>query len=105
MISINILYPSGEGKTFDMDYYIKSHISMVHELLDDEGMTSVEVDKGLASMQEGEPAPFLCIAKLHFTSIEKFQAALGKHGDALMADIPNFTNTQPQIQVSEAVAS
>jgi uncharacterized protein (TIGR02118 family) len=36
-----------------------------------------------------------------FDSVESFQNAFGPNAEQIMADIPNFTNTQPQIQISE----
>ena len=36
-----------------------------------------------------------------FDSVEAFQAAYGPHAEALMGDIPNYTDIQPTIQISE----
>ena len=33
MIKMTIFYPNDEGKIFDMDYYVNSHIPMVMEKL------------------------------------------------------------------------
>jgi uncharacterized protein (TIGR02118 family) len=38
---------------------------------------------------------------LYFDSVEAFQAAFGPHAGVIMGDIPNYTNVQPTIQVSE----
>jgi uncharacterized protein (TIGR02118 family) len=38
---------------------------------------------------------------LYFDSAEAFQAAFAPHAQAIMADIPNYTNIQPAIQISE----
>jgi uncharacterized protein (TIGR02118 family) len=38
---------------------------------------------------------------LYFDSVEAFQAAFSPHAGAIMGDIPNYTNVQPTIQVSE----
>jgi uncharacterized protein (TIGR02118 family) len=38
---------------------------------------------------------------LYFDSVESFQTAFGPHAGAIMGDIPNYTNVQPTIQVSE----
>jgi uncharacterized protein (TIGR02118 family) len=37
---------------------------------------------------------------LLFNSVEDFGAAFAQHGAAIQADIPNYTNTQPIIQIS-----
>jgi len=35
--------------------------------------------------------------------MEAMKAAMGPNGDQLRADVPNYTNIQPVIQVSEVV--
>ncbi|MBI4240883.1 MAG: EthD family reductase, partial [Candidatus Rokubacteria bacterium] len=49
----------------------------------------------------GAPAPFVYIAHLYFNSVADCQKAMGAHGKEIMADVPNYTNIQPQVQVSE----
>jgi len=34
-------------------------------------------------------------------SMEAFQTAFGPHAEAIMADIPNYTNIQPTLQISD----
>jgi uncharacterized protein (TIGR02118 family) len=36
-------------------------------------------------------------------SIEAFQAGFGPHANEIMADIPNYTDQAPVIQISEVV--
>jgi uncharacterized protein (TIGR02118 family) len=38
---------------------------------------------------------------LLFDSVEAFQQAWGPHAEAIVGDVPNFTNTQPTVQLSE----
>ena len=38
---------------------------------------------------------------LLFDSVEAFQGALGPHAEAIMGDIPNYTDIEPAIQISE----
>jgi len=33
--------------------------------------------------------------------MEAFQTAFGPHAEAIMADIPNYTNIQPTLQISD----
>jgi hypothetical protein len=40
---------------------------------------------------------------LVFDSAEKMQKGLQAHDPELAADIPNFTNVQPQFQISEII--
>jgi uncharacterized protein (TIGR02118 family) len=38
---------------------------------------------------------------LYFDSVADFQAAFGPHAAAIKADIPNYTDIQPTIQINE----
>ena len=49
----------------------------------------------------GVPAPYIAMGHLLFDSVEAFQASFGPHADAILGDIPNYTNVQPAVQVSE----
>ena len=102
MIKVRVLYANRNGATFDMDYYCNRHIVLVRQLLGD-AVKGLEVDQGVASSQD--PVPFLAIGHLWFDSVEDFQAGLAAHGPAIMADISNYTNVEPVIQVSEIKVS
>ncbi|MBI4609665.1 MAG: EthD family reductase [Candidatus Rokubacteria bacterium] len=103
MIRVSVLYPSKEGARFDHDYYAKKHMAMVKSRLANLGLVRLEIDKGLAGGAPGAPAPYVCIGHLYFNSIADFQKAIGAHGAEFMADVPNYTDIRPQIQVSEIV--
>jgi uncharacterized protein (TIGR02118 family) len=100
MIRVSVLYPNGDGAKFDMSYYLASHIPMVKEKLGS-ACKSVAVDQGLAGGAPGAPAAFLAMGHLMFDSVDAFQAAFGPHADAILGDIPNYTNTQPTMQISQ----
>jgi hypothetical protein len=42
---------------------------------------------------------------IEFPSIDDFKRGLEKHGEELSADVPNYTNIAPEMQVSEIVES
>lgn len=104
MIRMSVMYPTGEGKKFDYDYYAQKHMALVHERLGALGLQRLEVDKGLSGGAPGVPAPYACMGHLYFNSLPELQQALKVHGRELMADVPNFTNIQPQVQISEIIA-
>jgi uncharacterized protein (TIGR02118 family) len=104
MVRISVLYPAGPGKTFDVDYYVKKHMTLVQQRLGTLGLIRWEVDKGMAGGAPGAPAPFACIGHLYFKSVADFHAAMKPHGKELFADVPNFTNITPQVQISEIVS-
>jgi len=102
MIRVSVLYANEDGATFDHDYYANKHIPMVRKKLEPGGLKKAEVDKGLAGGDGGAP-PYLAVAHLFFDSVEAFQGAFGPNAEEIMGDIPNYTNLQPQVQVSEVV--
>jgi len=100
MIRITVLYPSGNGTKFDIAYYTSKHMPMVKQKCG-AACKSIAVDFGLNAGQPGSKPPYLAIGYLTFDSVDSFQNAFGPHASEIMADIPNYTNAQPIIQVSE----
>ena len=103
MIRISVLYPTSEGKKFDVDYYVKTHMKLVRDRLTSFGLVRTEVDKGLAGGAPGSPAPYVAIGHVYFNALEGFQKGMGQHGKEIMADVANYTNIPPQMQISEVV--
>lgn len=101
MIIVSVLYPNGPGSKFDLDYYLERHMPMVQRRLGTP-LQRVAVERGLAGGAPGTPPPFLAVAHLYFESVEAFERAFGPHAESILADIPNYTNTTPVIQISEA---
>lgn len=104
MIRVSVMYSMGEGKKFDTTYYLQRHMPLVRERFGGVGLVRAEVDKGVAGGTPGAPAPFIYVAHLYFNSIADFQKAIEVHGKEVMGDVPNYTNIQPQIQISEIVS-
>ncbi|MFT5887034.1 MAG: hypothetical protein ACI9IP_003507 [Arcticibacterium sp.] len=102
MIKVSVMYPNGDGKTFDMDYYCNTHLPMVGGLLGD-ALKGAAVEKGLGSAAPGSPAPFLGVGNMYFDTMEDFGGAFGPNAEKIMSDLPNFTNAEPVIQISEVI--
>jgi uncharacterized protein (TIGR02118 family) len=100
VIIVSVLYPNGSGSRFDMDYYLRSHMPMVQQRLG-APLRRMAVEQGLAGGAPGEQPPFLAAGHLYFDSLEAFQGAFAAHAGPILADIPNYTNTKPVIQISE----
>ena len=100
MIKVGVFYPQNEGSKFDMKYYLEKHIPMVRQKIGP-ALKSVAVDQGLAGGTPGAPMTYVAIAHLLFDSVDAFQAAFGAQGPTIMADVPNYTNIQPIVQISE----
>jgi len=100
MIKVSVFYPDSAGCRFDMDYYVKKHMPMIRQKLG-AAVKGVAVEQGLSGGAPGAPATYVAIGHLLFESVETFQAAFGPHSQAILADVPNYTNLQPIIQISE----
>ncbi len=100
MIKVSVLYPSDKGSKFDIDYYCNKHIPMVQRNLG-AACKQVAVEHGLAGAEPGLKPPFAALGHLYFDSVEAFQAAFAPHAGEIMADIPNYTDISPIIQISQ----
>jgi uncharacterized protein (TIGR02118 family) len=100
MIKVSVLYPNSEGSKFDLDYYLNKHMPMVESEVGP-ALQGMSVDAGLAGGAPGAPAPYACICHLLFNSVEAFQTSFGPKAGVIMADIPNYTDIAPVMQISE----
>jgi len=100
MIKVSVFYPNTAGSTFDMPYYLNNHMPMVRQKLG-AALKGSSVEQGLAGGQPESPPAYVAMGHLVFDSVEAFQQAWGPHAEAIVGDVPNYTNTQPTIQVSQ----
>jgi uncharacterized protein (TIGR02118 family) len=61
----------------------------------------VEVEQGIGGGVPDSPPTYVMGGHLYFDSVQAFQTAFGPHSKEIMGDIPNYTNLQPVIQISE----
>ena len=101
-IKVSVLYPNHENKSFNMDYYCNKHVPMVAGLLGD-AVIGASVEKGLGGGAPDTPAEYVAMGNLYFSTMESFQNSFGPHAETIMGDIPNYTNIEPVIQVSEVM--
>jgi uncharacterized protein (TIGR02118 family) len=102
MTKVSVMYANGDNKTFNMDYYCNTHLPMVTELLGD-ALKGASVEKGLGSVAPGSTAPFASVGIMYFDSVEDFGNTFGPHAAKIMGDLPNFTNIEPIVQISEVM--
>jgi uncharacterized protein (TIGR02118 family) len=104
MIRVTALWPKTNDSHFDMEYYLSKHVPMTRAKFQSSGISvGAEVDEGLGTLTPGESAPYAAIGYLLFENMEDLQKGLAAHGAEILADIPNFTNVQPQIQIGSVV--
>ncbi|WP_435622830.1 EthD family reductase [Flagellimonas sp.] len=102
MVKVAILYPNDEGKTFDMEYYSTKHMPMVAGLFGD-ALKFMQIDKGISGRTPDEPAPCLAAGYFYFDTLADYQNVFGPNAEKILSDIPNYTNIQPVVLISEVV--
>lgn len=103
MIKLTVLYPNAQGGRFDLAYYTERHVPLVLQRCGN-AIKRGEIEQGIAGLEPGSEPPFRIAAHLLFDSTETMQASFGRHLAEIVADIPNFTNIQPTVQISELLA-
>ncbi len=84
-----------------MNYYLDHLVPLVSSCLEDLlQAASYESGRGGAP---GSAAPFVAGASMFFNSMEEFGHAFAAASATLMADLPNFTDIDPVIQISEVM--
>lgn len=99
MIKVSVFYPNTENGKFDIAYYCNSHMPMVKDKLGD-ACKGLAVDQAISGADPGSRPTHVAAGHLFFESVEAFRAAFGPHAKEIMADIPNYTNIQPIIEIS-----
>jgi uncharacterized protein (TIGR02118 family) len=102
MIKVSVMYPNKSGARFNHDYYRDKHMPLVKSRLGDK-CRYYPVDKGLGGGAPDAPATYVAMCHIFCDSVEAFQAGFGPHAQEIMADIPNYTDLSPVIQISEVV--
>ncbi len=100
MFKVAILYPNGEDKTFNMDYYEKKHMPMVAGFLG-KNLKFYEIDKGIAGRSPNDKAPFAATGYFYVSDVAEYNKSIAQNRDTILNDIKKYTNIQPVIQISE----
>ena len=102
MVRVTLMYKNMENANFDFDYYINQHLPLARKLLKNSGLIGIEVEKGLKMLNE-EKVDCICISHLDFPDFESAQRSLEQFSEELKADVPNYTNIDPQVQINEVL--
>jgi uncharacterized protein (TIGR02118 family) len=85
-----------------MDYYSSKHMPMIADLLGD-SLKMFEIDKGISGRTPQDPIPYLAIGYLYFDHLSAFQNSFRHHAEKIRGDVPNYTDIQPVVQISEVL--
>ena len=90
--SLTIVYPAGEGVTFNADYYRDHHLETIMKLY---GST---IERFELRKVNAPQAKYAAAVNIWIADLDAFKANNDKHGKTLQDDVPNFTNGRPTIQ-------
>lgn len=104
MIKVSILYPYRENVRFDLDYYCDKHMTLAAKYFEP-ALKGWSVDKGLSGGEPNSVPGFVAAGHFLFDSLEAFQKVFVPVATELVADIPTYTDSAPQILISEVVVN
>lgn len=107
MYCVRISYPRKPGSKFDFDYYCNVHSPLGLEMVMKYGgiqPVKILVDDLDANNTQNNTAGYHCIASIYFAEKAGADAMMGifEHEEPqrrLSENIPNYTNTEPEIAV------
>src|SRR5258708_17323090 len=102
MIEVTVAYPAGQGRTFNMDYYLKTHIPLFQKRMG-AAMKTLRVSHGIGASTPRSPAAFVAMVHPTFDSARLFATAFAPHAPELQRDAPNYTHILPVVQITEAL--
>ncbi len=100
MIKVSVLYPNTPGSRFDMVYCCTKHVPLVQQRLG-AACKGVAVEQGISGGMLSTPPAYDVMGHVYFDSIDAFEESWGRHIEEFVADVPNYTDIQPVIQISE----
>jgi uncharacterized protein (TIGR02118 family) len=102
---LTILYPGGEGRAFNADYYRDHHLSLIKKLYGDTiqrvELRTIQTAPATEAADPNAPPPgppFAAATNIWINDAKAFHALNQKHGEALHKDAASFTNARPVIQ-------
>jgi len=104
MITVNVLYPNRDGATFDMDYYLTSHIPMLKRVFGS-ALKGCIVEQALGGGAPGTKAEFAVLCHLRFDSVESYQQARGPVAGQIQNDVANYASEAPIVQLSDVIVA
>ena len=88
---------------FDFDYYLEKHMPWSIGILSAHpGFRGVSVERGI-SIGPGPEQAYVAVCHFLFETLDDFMAAVAQSSDALRADMKNYTDIEPTIQISDVL--
>ncbi|KAK7541957.1 uncharacterized protein J3D65DRAFT_612124 [Phyllosticta citribraziliensis] len=101
-VTITVLYPNVQDATFNMEYYLQTHMPLAQQHFGQHGLIGYRVQK-LLSTATGDPAPYSVMCLLEFPDRAAWDNAVTQAAGPVMADVANFSNKEPTFLIGEGV--
>ncbi len=98
LVRISIIYPVCAGARFDVDYYLATHAPLALSRLGS-AIIRFDIDIGVHAPPMPEPS-FVAAGHYICASTAVFMNAYLPHAAELQADVANYTDIMPIIQLS-----
>jgi uncharacterized protein (TIGR02118 family) len=99
--TVTVLYPAQEGATFNLDYYLKTHMPLAQKHWTKYGLKSYKVTKFSTPDSVYSHGVYM-----EFEDYEGFQKAVqSPETKEVMGDVENFSNVKPVIVAGEVVGT
>ncbi|KAK5943589.1 hypothetical protein PMZ80_004597 [Knufia obscura] len=94
-VEVTVLYPNEEDATFNMDYYLSTHMPLVSDKWQKYGLKGWRVVQ-FQPGPDGAKPQYSTQATLIWDAPEDLQKAMGsEETKEVLGDVPNFSNKQP----------
>jgi uncharacterized protein (TIGR02118 family) len=100
MVKVTVLYPNKPGCHFEVDYYLNTHMPMSSKLLGP-SIKAISVEIGRTGVTAEDQPPFAAICGFTCETVQAFMDAFLPVASQLQGDIPNYTDIEPIIQISD----
>lgn len=92
---VQFSYPNSAASTFNLEYYLNTHMPLVDKHWGPHGMLNWTVTKG----EEG--TDYFVQVTIFWESLEAFEKV--KSSEKVMGDVKNFSNVTPSVRVGVVV--
>jgi uncharacterized protein (TIGR02118 family) len=102
MIKVSVFYTNKPGARFDHAYLKDKHMPLVQARM---GVHCkyYTVDKGLVGGAPNTAPAYIAICHVFCDSVESFHAGFGPHAEEIIKDMPNYTDLEAVVQISDVV--
>ncbi len=102
MIKMSVYYPADGGSKFDHDYYRTRHMPLIQERSAMPACATRSI-RALGGREPGSAPEFVAACHIYSLTLGTLQEAFGPHRAEIVADVANYTDIAPIVQISEIV--